>query len=128
MRFGFFVAACQFIAVLSTAIPMVLSAQQLGLRDTPSDTAKDRARAIERAKAALVRKLEVSPGAISLESAAPRTWPDASLGCPEKDRLYAQVVTSGYAVVLTAKGATHEVHVSAKRVAFCPAAVQPPVK
>ena len=38
-------------------------------------------------------------------------WPDTSLGCPESGKAYAQVVTTGYRLVLRAQDKKHEVHV-----------------
>ena len=125
MRCGILYGLCQATVVLAAAIPMVLSAQQVGLGGAPPDPAKERARAVERAKTALSRKLDVPISGVSFESAEPKTWPNTSLGCPEKDRMYAQVVTSGFAVLLGAKGTTHEIHVSARRVVFCPAPAPP---
>jgi hypothetical protein len=40
-------------------------------------------------------------------------WPDASLGCPQPDKGYAQVITPGYRLVLGVKGETYEVHTDA---------------
>ena len=125
MRYGILSGLFQATVVIAAEIPMVLSAEQVGLGGTPPDPAKERARAVERAKTALSRKLDVPISGISLDSATEKTWPNTSLGCPEKDRMYAQVVTSGFAVVLGAKGTTHEVHVSARRVVFCPAPPPP---
>jgi hypothetical protein len=35
-----------------------------------------------------------------------KTWSDASLGCPEPEMMYAQVLTPGYQIILEA-GGTH---------------------
>ncbi len=37
-------------------------------------------------------------------------WPDSSLGCPEPGKMYLQVITPGYRVVLQAAGQTYEYH------------------
>ncbi|MFP3854870.1 MAG: hypothetical protein ACLFWD_11320 [Anaerolineales bacterium] len=39
-------------------------------------------------------------------------WPDAGLGCPHPDTVYAQVITPGYRFVLEAEGETYEYHVA----------------
>jgi len=44
---------------------------------------------------------------IAVES---RTWPDSSLGCPQPDTLYAQVVTRGYVVLIESAGEEIEYH------------------
>jgi hypothetical protein len=95
---------------------------QVKLGEPAPDPAKVRAAAIERAKTYLAEALEVPAKELTVESAKETTWADASLGCPEKGRMYAQVVTSGWTVVLKAKGQTHEVHVAGKRAVTCRAA------
>ena len=39
-----------------------------------------------------------------------KTWPDASLGCPEPGMMYAQVLTPGILVVLSYGGELHRYH------------------
>jgi hypothetical protein len=48
-------------------------------------------------------------------------WPDASLGCPEPDRMYAQVITPGYRVVLGLEGREFEYHIAGTRAVYCAA-------
>ncbi|HEY3313528.1 MAG TPA: hypothetical protein VGK00_17955 [Anaerolineales bacterium] len=38
------------------------------------------------------------------------TWPDTSLGCPQPDMMYAQMVTPGYVIVLSSPGGQFEYH------------------
>jgi len=40
------------------------------------------------------------------------TWPDGSLGCPEKGVMYIQMVTPGYQVVLSFEGKTYDYRVA----------------
>lgn len=42
-----------------------------------------------------------------------REWPDASLGCPGEGGFYAQVITPGYLIMVTAAGKTLEYHTDA---------------
>ena len=46
-------------------------------------------------------------------------WPDTSLGCPQPDRMYAQVVTPGYRIVLEAGGKTYDYHSAGAGVGLC---------
>ena len=94
---------------------------QVKLGEERADPAKEKAAAVTRATDHLVKKLAIRAEDVTVESATPTTWPDASLGCPEKDRMYAQVLTSGYEVVLKVSGKTHEVHVAGSRAVICPA-------
>jgi hypothetical protein len=84
------------------------------------DVAKERQQAVARARTQLAVKLGVEPGDILVESAKQARWPNSALGCPEGGRMYAQVVTDGWAVLLKAKGAVHEVHVAGRRAVICP--------
>ena len=46
-------------------------------------------------------------------------WPDASVGCPQPDKMYAQVVTPGYLIILEAGGQTYEYHSAGAGVGLC---------
>ncbi len=80
---------------------------------------KEKADAIDQARRSLARKLDVKGESLKLESAKEATWPDASLGCPEPDRMYAQVVTHGYSVVLGSGSKSYEVHVAGDHTVIC---------
>jgi hypothetical protein len=92
---------------------------QVKLGEKAPDPAAARERAIERARKHLSEKLDIPAGEFDLVSANAATWSDASLGCPEPDRMYAQVVTEGHEIVLDARGTTHVLHVGPKRVVIC---------
>jgi hypothetical protein len=84
-----------------------------------TDAEKARQDAIARARKHLGETLGLEASEVTLESATAVTWPDASLGCPEKDRMYAQVLTPGHKVVLKAEGKTHRLHVGRGRIVVC---------
>lgn len=48
-----------------------------------------------------------------------REWPDAGLGCPEPGKLYAQVLTPGYAITLQAGSRRLVYHSGAGRIVYC---------
>jgi Ferritin-like domain len=60
--------------------------------------------------AAIANDLSVPTEAVQVVSIEPRNWPDSSLGCPQPDMLYAQVVTPGYLVVVDVSGERIEYH------------------
>jgi Ferritin-like domain len=60
--------------------------------------------------AAIAADLGVSPESVQLITFESRDWPDSSLGCPQPDMLYAQVVTPGYLVVVEVAGERIEYH------------------
>ena len=48
----------------------------------------------------LAARLAIDPADVDVLSAVLVTWPDASLGCPQPDMQYAQVVTDGSIIEL----------------------------
>jgi hypothetical protein len=60
--------------------------------------------------AAIAADLGVPPESVHVVSMEPRSWPDSSLGCPQPDMLYAQVVTPGYLVLVDVSGEQVEYH------------------
>lgn len=73
-----------------------------------------------RARAALAERLKQADEAIEFIDVEPAEWPTAAMGCPEPDKAYAQVVTTGYVVRLKAGDKTFEVHISKDgQVVFC---------
>lgn len=104
--------------------PEAREESQVKLGEKQRDPEEQRKDAIARAREHLSKTAGVKPEEIELESATPSTWPDTSLGCPEKDRMYAQVVTEGHTVVLRAGGKTHELHLSRSRVVSCKSKVE----
>jgi hypothetical protein len=65
---------------------------------------------IEKAKADLVKQFGVNADQIRVVEARAVTWPDASLGCPQPDMVYAQVLSPGYWVLLEADGRQYPYH------------------
>lgn len=52
-------------------------------------------------------------------------WPDASLGCPQPHRAYAQTVTRGYVIILGAISREYEYHADeAGRLVYCGKRIQ----
>ena len=81
------------------------------------DAARDQA--IATARAALAQKQGVQAEALEVVQVEPVQWPDASLGCPEKGRMYIQMITPGYRVRLSVGGAIQAVHVAGSRAVVC---------
>ena len=68
---------------------------------------------IERAKDDLVQATGAESDAISVVSTEEVEWSDSSLGCPDPDAMYAQVITPGYLLVLESDGNTFNYHTGA---------------
>ena len=65
---------------------------------------------IEKAKEDLAQRLSIPTNDISLVEAKAVVWPDGSLGCPQPDMMYAQVLTPGYLVKLKYDSRDFEYH------------------
>ncbi|MBP6962780.1 MAG: hypothetical protein KBC96_00065 [Armatimonadetes bacterium] len=59
---------------------------------------------VGKCKADLAKRLELKAQDINAIETTPITWPDASLGIPEPGKMYAQVLTPGYRIILEARG------------------------
>jgi hypothetical protein len=110
------VALVTLAALLATGA--ILTAQ-VPVGPAPADAEKEKAAAVDRARTFLSKRLSVPADQFTVGSADPATWPDASLGCPEKDRMYAQVMTRGFKVVLKSGDTSHEVHVAGTQAVLC---------
>ena len=72
----------------------------------PDSQAKVEKRAIQD----LAGRVGVRAEDIEVKSGEEVEWSDGSLGCPEKDRMYIQVITPGYLFVLEVDGQEYEYH------------------
>lgn len=62
------------------------------------------------ARKALVEQLKIDPDTIKLVSVEQVDWPDACMGVQTPGVMCAQVITSGYRVVMEAQGNLYEFH------------------
>lgn len=103
-------AATQGAAAAATAAPTAAAAENAA---APAATlAADAQAAAAAAVSAAAGKLGVDPSQVTIVSVEPVDWPDAGLGCPQPDMMYAAVVTPGYQILLDADGRQAEVHTS----------------
>lgn len=75
------------------------------------------------AKENLAKRLGIKVENISLVSTEKTIWSDASLGCFEPGKAYAQVMTPGYLIVLKAAGMEYDYHASNYLVISCDSSV-----
>lgn len=64
--------------------------------------------AIALAKADLSKRLSIDPELVEVITSEECTWGDTSLGFPDPGTSYAQILVSGYRVVMRAAGGTFE--------------------
>ena len=57
---------------------------------------------------------------LTVESQLAVTWPDGSLGCPEPDMMYTQVLVEGYRVIIRARDKTYDFRGSGTEFRLCP--------
>ena len=67
----------------------------------------------------LATRLHVPRENVQVRSVKPKTWSDASLGCPKPGFFYAEVETSGFDIELAAGGKTYRYHSDLQRVVAC---------
>ncbi|MBN1955473.1 MAG: hypothetical protein JW900_10540 [Anaerolineae bacterium] len=70
----------------------------------------------------LADSLGIGADEITLLSSASSEWPDTSLGCPEPDQSYLQVITPGYKFTFEAGGEQYEIHTDevGELIVLCP--------
>jgi hypothetical protein len=78
-------------------------------------------KAVQLAVDDLTSVLDVGPDAVTILSVDSVEWSDTSLGCPEPDKIYAQVITPGFLIKLEAAGEEYVYHTDESRfVVLCP--------
>jgi hypothetical protein len=87
--------------------PSNRSAQERSPIATPSEAS---AEVVAAAKERLASELDISTEVVEVIAVESVEWSDASLGCPEPGKMYAQVITPGYRVLLRVEGEQFEVH------------------
>ena len=67
----------------------------------------------------LVKKLNISSREVSVVSVTQKDWGDTSLGCPQRNSMYSQVITPGYIIVLQENGKSFTYNAGAGKVVSC---------
>ncbi len=78
------------------------------------------AQLVSQARAHLAEKLGIKLEEVSVQNVEKTEFPDASLGVPEEGQMYAQVITPGYIIDLTAQGDTYRYHAAENRLVPVP--------
>ena len=65
---------------------------------------------VQKAVADLAARLQCPEAAVEVLSVSETDWSDSSLGLPEPGRMYAQVITPGLRITLSAAGSTYRYH------------------
>lgn len=76
---------------------------------------------VDQVRRDLARRLGVEPSAIAVARTEAVDWPSTALGCPEPGKVYAQVITPGYRIVLEHDGRQYPYHTDrSQRFVLCP--------
>ena len=73
---------------------------------------------VEQARVDLMERTGVAAEAVEVVLAEAVVWPDASLGCPQPDMIYAQVLREGARVVLRTGDKLYTYHTGGDQVPF----------
>jgi len=85
----------------------------VGGKTIPADTY------VDKAAADLSGRLGIQPEQISVVSVEEKQWPDSSLGCPQKDHFYNQVIIPGFRIVLKVNNTMYTYHAGSQIVLSC---------
>lgn len=111
-------------ALLATPEPAPTDALTESLakeRSTPNPSSDESVRRLlDLAKKDLSTRLSIGQEQIILLDVAPITWPDDSLGCPQPDMEYAQVLTPGYILSFDVHGDIYTYHTDMNQAVYCP--------
>jgi hypothetical protein len=77
---------------------------------SPSGQQPSQDEAVALAKQQLASQLKIDIGDITVVSVESVNWPDTSLGLPQPDKAYAQVVVPGFKITLRAQGTDYVYH------------------
>lgn len=76
---------------------------------------------ITQAQTDLASRLDIKINEITLLDAQPVNWSDSSLGCPQPEMMYAQVITPGYQIMLAVNERSYAYHTDeTSHVIYCP--------
>lgn len=125
-------AACGDVPAAPAAPPGAPTATTPATAAEETETQMARQPGLEGLVAQAVQDLSartgIAPEAITVVSAEPKVWPDASLGCPQPGMRYAQVLQDGALIELEAGDRTYRYHTGGNRVEpfLCEQAVTKP--
>lgn len=77
---------------------------------TTTDASPEQNPLVTQAIADLAARLGVDQSEVAVVSVEEVEWPDASLGCPDPKKSYAQVLVDGYDIVLSESGVEYHYH------------------
>lgn len=92
------------------------------MTEQPSPHDRQTAQAVED----LARRLSLPADEVRVVVAEEVTWPDGSLGCPKKDRMYTMALVEGRRIVLEVAGRRYAYHAGGDKPPFLCEHPRPP--
>lgn len=106
------------LAAVAALLGVALS-NDIEAQEQASVTTSAREQAEQRARAKLAEQFKIAPDEITVTRSEAQTWSNSSMGCGKPGAVALTVITEGYAVVLSAQGREHNVHVSGSNAVVC---------
>lgn len=85
----------------------------------PQELNTDQAAYVKLARIDLAAKLNISLEEVKVVKVKAKRWNDASLGCPQKGKIYVQSITEGFEIELSAGGENYIYNGGLNRVVTC---------
>ena len=109
------------LLVSACAPPEPPAASQPAVMTPETESSKSNPDAEQAAQDVAAEALGVAPEDVTVLEIESREYPDASLGCPQPDMMYAQMLTSGYQATVEVDGETYDLRMDTKGNGFiCP--------
>lgn len=86
---------------------------------SPASDNQKRQLYVDMALADLAQKLKLAPDLMTVVNIQETNFSDTSLGCPVKNRMYAQVITPGFIIELLAQSHSYIYHAGLNTVVSC---------
>ena len=100
--------------MLLPVLGLLLATATLSMNETMTQE-----QAVSLAKQVASKHLTVPAAQMTVQHTEAVDWPDSSLGCPQPDMMYLQVITPGFKVMLKASGKIYPVHVGGTQAVMC---------
>jgi len=67
----------------------------------------------------LSRQKKINKDRIAIKEVTKRDWGNSSLGCPKPGKIYSEMITPGYSIVLTLDNSDYFFHAGLNKVVLC---------
>ena len=111
----------RWLAAVSLLALLTAACGAISPRATPTPTTLPGAEEVVKAALRdLADRIKIASADIRVKDVQAVEWPSTALGCPQPGMMYAQVITPGYKIILTASGKDYAYHSDKSRVVYCP--------